>query len=389
MPEPIEIHGFCDPAFESVKSVFKKHFEQGKEIGAGLAVTVDGRLVLNLWAGHADRKRTAPWCKDTLVNVFSSTKGVTATCILRLVDQGLLDLDQPMVRYWPEFGQDGKAEITVRQILSHRAGVPAVSTPLPAEAIFDWETMVEALAAQAPWWPPGTRHGYHARTYGWLAGELVRRVIGKSIGDYLREEITAPLDIDFHIGLPDSQHSRVAFITKMPPPPPGVKPYLGSVMVREPESVTAMAFTNPPLHKIADGPNTARWRRAEIPSSNGHATAEALARFYGILACGGSCDNFQLLTAERIAEARTEHSRGEDAVLLTPTRFGLGFMMPMPGNAMGPNDNAFGHPGMGGSLGFADPEARVGFGYVMNRSQGYILIDDRPAALIGALYESL
>lgn len=389
MKEKIQLHGRCDPRFSAVRKVFQSHFEQGREIGAGVAVTIDGKTVLNLWAGHADLNRTIPWQPDTLVNVFSCTKGVTAASVLRLVDQGLLDLDQAVALYWPEFARNGKEKITVRQVLSHRAGVPAISAPLAPEAILDWEVMVEAIAGQAPWWPPGTRHGYHARTYGWLAGELVRRVIGKSIGEYLHQEITGPLGLDFHIGLPDRLHPRVAFITKMPPPPPGVKPNLASVMVRQPESATAMAFTNPLLHKIAGGPNSPAWRRAEIPSSNGHGTAEALARFYGILACGGRCDGYQLLTRERIEAARTEHSHGEDAVLLTPTRFGLGYMLPVPGNAMGPNDNAFGHPGMGGALGFADPEARIGFGYVMNRSQGYILIDDRPAALIEALYESL
>ncbi len=389
MKDRIEIHGYCDQRFSELKTVFLHHFTTGKELGAAVAVVIDGQMVVDLWGGYADFNRATPWQKDTLVNVHSTTKGFTSACVHRLVDQGRVDIDQPVAHYWPEFARNGKGGITIRHVLCHRAGLPAIKEPLPAEAMFDWRTMTSALADQAPWWLPGTRHGYHAHTYGWLLGEVVRRVTGKSLGAYFREEIAGPLGIDFHIGLPERHHQRVAAISKLPPPPPGTSPDLGYIMMTRPEDVTTKAFSNPPIHRIHDVTNTWQWRSAEIPSSNGHGTGAAIARFYGALACGGCLDGVRVLSAQAIGMARSEHSRGPDEVLKVNTRFGLGFLLPQPGSTMGPNEKAFGHPGMGGSLGFADPEARIGFGYVMNRSQGSILIDDRPAALIEALYSSL
>lgn len=385
----VNVQGRCDTKFGRIKSVFEHHFNTGIETGAGLTVTVDGRIVVDLWGGYADAAQNRIWQRDTLVNVYSTTKGITAACIHRLVDQGYLDLDRTIAYYWPEFAEHGKEMVTLRQILSHRAGLPAIKDALMPGDIFNWETMTRTIAAQPLWWQPGTMHGYHARTYGWLLGEIVRRVTGKSIGAYFRDEIAAPLEIDFHIGLDAKHFPRVARISKVPPPPPGVSPNLVDIMKSEPDGITAMAFNNPPIYKIRDAANTPEWRSAEIPSSNGHGTARAIARFYGTLACGGRCGAYRMVSEPQIAEAGREHSCGEDTVLKTATRFGLGFMMPLPGQTMGPNSNAFGHPGMGGSLGFADPEARIGFGYVMNRSGGYILIDKRPAALINALYEAL
>ncbi|RJQ86487.1 MAG: class A beta-lactamase-related serine hydrolase [Desulfobacteraceae bacterium] len=385
----ITLCGHCDPRFTELRNVFQHHFKSGRELGAAVAVTLDGRAVVDLWAGYADHKRSRPWQKDTLVNVYSTTKGFTAACVHRLADQGRLDLDDPVAHYWPEFARNGKETITLRHLLSHQAGLPAISAPLPAEAVFDWDKMTRALAEQAPWWTPGTRHGYHARTYGWLLGEVVRRITGKRLGLFFHDEIAAPLGLDFHIGLSEQHHYRVAPIGKIPPPPPGANPNLGHIMLTQPEAVTTKAFTNPPIHKIPDLVNTARWRSAEIPSSNGHGTAAAIARFYGALACGGRLDGVQVLSKHSIEAARKEHAHGPDEVLKVDTRFGLGYMLPQPGAALGPNGYAFGHPGMGGSLGFADPEARIGFGYVMNRPQDSILIDDRPAALIEALYAAV
>jgi len=389
MHDRVQINGTRDTKFKRLQEVFADHFAESREIGAAVAVIIDGTPVVNLWAGYADEKCTIPWQENTLVNVFSTTKGITATCIHRLVEQGHLDLDETVAAYWPEFAQNGKEEITIRQILSHQAGVPAITEPLPPETIFDWHGMTSAIAAQAPWWPPGEKHGYHARTYGWLTGEVVKRAIGKSLGAYFKEEIAGPLGIDFHIGLEDSQHNRVAHMTRIPPAPPGVEPNLGKIMVTQPDDVTTKAFNNPALFKIPDAVNTAPWRRMELPSSNGHGTALSIARLYGALARGGTLDGILVLSPQSIEKARTEHVNGYDEVLKTQTRFGLGFMLPTPGNTLGPNPRAFGHPGMGGSLGFADPEAGIGFGYTMNRSQGYILIDDRPAALIEALYDHL
>jgi len=389
MPPKTKIRGDCGPIFFRVKEVFEELFEEDKELGAGVAVTIDGRLVVDLWGGYADPDRTRTWERDTLVNVYSTTKGMTATCVHRLVDQGLLNLDQKVLHYWPEFGCNGKEEICVRHLLCHQAGLPAIDKRLPPEAIFDWDTMTRAIAEQAPLWQPGTKHGYHARTYGWLLGEIVRRITGKSLGTYFYDEIAGPLGLDFYIGLQDEHHGRVAYITAVPPPPPGVEPNLARIIQTQPESFAARAFLNPPSYLIADTANTPEWRRAELPSSNGHGTASSIARLYGALACEGSIDGIRVLSAESIERARTEQSRGPDQVLIVETRFGLGFMMPVPGATMGPNDRAFGHPGMGGSLGFADPEARVGFGYVMNLTGSSILINERPTALVTALYESL
>lgn len=383
------VEGTCEQQFSRVKETFQAHFSGGQEIGAAVAITLENRLVVDLWGGHRDRQQTCPWQADTLVNVYSTTKGMTATCLHRLIDERLLDPDEKVARYWPEFEQNGKRDITIRQLLCHQAGLPAISIPLAPESIFDWETMTNALAEQKPWWPPGSRHGYHARTFGWLLGELVRRACGKTVGAYFSDEIARPLGLDFHIGLESSRHHKVAPITKVPPPPPGTTPNLGDIFLNQPDTLTARAFTNPNIYRLGDVANSAAWRSAEIPSSNGHGTARALARLYGALACGGSVDGIRMLSSERIDEMRSDQARGEDAVLLTETRFGMGFMKSVPGAAMGPNDGAFGHPGTGGSVGFADPDAGVGFGYVMNKCGSSILIDERPAALMEAFYASL
>lgn len=383
------VQGHCDSRFEAVKTVFELLFATGKELGAALSIWIDGKPVIDLWGGYADAQQTRPWRSDTLVNVFSNTKAFSATCVHRLVETGRLNLDRPACDYWPEFARAGKAAITLRQILSHQAGLPSISQPLPAEALFDWQVMTEALSQQAPLWPPGTIHGYHARTYGWLLGEIVRRTAGRSLGTFCKEEISGPLGLDFHIGLDPSQFIRVADMQPIPAAPKGTVPNMGHEMVHNPKGLTARAFTNPPLHEIHDAINTPEWRQAEIPSSNGHCTANSLAKFYSALACGGSLDGYGLLRPETIEHVRTEQVRGPDAVLLLETRFGLGFMLPVPDNNLGPNERAFGHPGMGGSLGFADPEAGVGFGYTLNKSGYHILVDDRPAALINAFYECL
>jgi CubicO group peptidase (beta-lactamase class C family) len=249
--------------------------------------------------------------------------------------------------------------------------------------------MTEALAAEKPWWKPGRQHGYHARTYGWLLGEVVQRVCGKSVGAYFKDEIADPLGLDFHIGLDDRHHHRVASITPLPPSPPEAAPNFYLIFTTQPDSMTTKAFLNPPNHLIPDCPNTAEWRQAELPAANGHGTARSLARLYGALACGGRLEGVHVLSPETIELGRTEHSRGPDQVLRVETRFALGFMMPVSGLSMGPNDRAFGHSGAGGSIGFADPEAGIGFGYVMNKTRWGILGDIRAENLIKALYESL
>ena len=383
----MNIEGHCDPRFARVRDVFAENFRTRDEVGASVAVTVDGKSVIDLWGGHADQARTTPWTRDTLVNVYSTTKGMTAICAHRLVEQGKLDLDAPVATYWPEFAQAGKANIPVRWLLGHRSGLAAVRTVLPSEALYDWNAMTAALAAQEPWWTPGEKHGYHAVTFGWLVGEVVRRITGKSLGTYFRDEIAKPLGLDFYIGLAEKEHDRCGEMSMIPlPDPTSDEPNLGAIIMGDPQSIQALAFINPP--SLALGPNNAPWRSAEIPGANGHGTARSLARVYGALACGGDVDGVHVLDAASIARCHTEQSRGPDLVLQLSTRFGLGFMLSQDraDARFGPSPRAFGHPGAGGSVGFADPDTGLGFGYTMNRMGPHILLDPRATALIDAVY---
>jgi len=381
------VHGTCDRRFTKVRDAFEENFRARDEVGAALAVTLDGEPVVDLWGGHADLARSKPWERDTIVNVYSTTKGMTALSAHRLIDEGRLDLDAPVVRYWPEFAQKGKDRIPVRWLLGHRAGLAAVRATLPNEALYDWNVMCDALAAEEPWWVPGEGHGYHALTIGWLVGELVRRITGRSLGTYFRQEIAEPLGIDFHIGLPDSEHARVAEMSSIPlevPPDGGVK--LAEIILSNPEGLSARAFMNPP--SLALGVNNREWRAAEIPGANGHGNARALARVYGALSRGGEIDGVHVLSPAGIARCHQEQSAGPDQVLQISTRFGLGFMLSQKEREarFGPNPRSFGHPGAGGSVGFADPDARIGFGYVMNRMGPHILLDPRAVELIEATY---
>jgi len=384
------IHGSCAPGFEPVRDALAAAFARGEEIGAAVAVEVGGENVVDLWAGHADAGRTRPWQRDTIANVYSTTKGVVAILAHRLAEQGRLDLDAPVVRYWPEFAQHGKERIRVSDLLCHRSALPALRELLPEQSLFDWTAMTSALAAERPWWEPGSAHGYHAVTYGWLIGEVIRRITGKSVGTVLRDEITGPLAIDFAIGLAERDDARCAELTA---PPIGVpiegEPNLMELIMSDPTSVTALAFINPPSLMLPGTVNGRAWRGAEIPGANGHGTARALARLYGAIANGGSSGAVQVLGPEAAARAATEHSCGPDLVLRLRTRFALGFMLSQPGSAFGPNDGAFGHPGAGGSIAFADPKARLGFSYVMNRMGPRILIDPRATALIDATYRCI
>jgi len=382
------VQGQVSPGFESVREAFAGNFAQHGEIGASVAITLKGKLIVDLWAGHADAARTRPWTRDTIVNIASSTKGLTAICAHRLVDRGLLDLQAPVAQYWPEFAQAGKATIPVHFLLSHRAGLPAIDEPLPTEALYDWNRMTRALAAQKPWWEPGTQHGYHAFTIGWLVGEVVRRITGKSLGSFWREEVAEPLGIDCHIGLAAEHDFRVAEFIPIPPPPPG-EPDLEEELLKNAGPMVQKAINNPP-HTVADM-NTSAWRRAEIPAGNAHTNARALARVYGALAWGGEANGVRVLSPESIERARTEQVNGPDAVLFgMPTRFGLGFSLPPRGLGFGSSSAAaFGCPGAGGSIGFADPDAGVGFAYVMNQMHAGMPVDPRALRMINALYEAL
>ena len=383
----ITVNGTCDPRFDRVRDRFVENFTAFGETGAALALVLDGKPVMDIWAGHLDTARTQPWHADSIVNVYSTTKAMTAICAHRLVDQGRLDLDAPVARYWPEFAAGGKSHLPVRYLLSHQAGMAAVRRPLNPPDLYDWDTMAGALAEQEPWWEPGTKHGYHALTYGWLVGEVVRRISGKSLGRFFRDEVAQPLAIDCHIGLPDAHEPRVAPL--IPPPPPTAEQVdLFTEILKDPESLLAKAFINPMI--APETANSRAWRAAEIPAANGHTNARALARVYGVLANGGRSNGFQLLGSESIRRAHTEQADGPDALLPLHTRFGLGFFLSTPTEKMGPNPRTFGHGGMGGSMAFADPDARLGFGYVMNEMHtGLWLIDPRPAAIIETVYECL
>jgi CubicO group peptidase (beta-lactamase class C family) len=385
----LQAEGICDARFRRVKEVFESNFANGLEIGAAVAIALDGKSVVDLWGGHADAARTRPWQRDTLVNVYSTTKGVTAILAHRLVDQGKLDLDAPVARYWPEFAEHGKDKIPVNYLLSHRAGLPAVRKQLPPDGWVNWPVMCTALAAEAPWWEPGTRHGYHALTFGYLVGEVIRRITGKTPGAYLRDEITAPNALDIHIGVDASFDSRIAELVGAKPLPPGTPPSPVTELASDPESITYKAIANPVPVIDPKLVNSRAWRAAQIPAANGHATARDLARLYGALATGGNLDGRRILTPASIARASTEQAIGPDIVLGEKTRWGLGFALTQPETPLGPNPRAFGHPGAGGSLGFADPDTRVGFGYVMNQMGSGALIDGRDAALFNAFYESL
>jgi CubicO group peptidase (beta-lactamase class C family) len=383
----VELQGHCDARFKRVREVFEASFESGAELGASLCIYREGRPIVDLWGGFADKDRLRPWRRDTLANVFSTTKGITALCAHQLVERGELDLDAPVARYWPEFAQNGKSEIPVRMLLSHRAGLPAVAKPLAPADIFDWHTMTSALAEQTPWWTPGTKHSYHALTFGWLVGELVRRASGMSIGRYVREHVAVPLGAEFWIGLPEELDARTADLVQGPIEASG-GPNMMEIMARDPEGMLAKAFGNPPL--FAMNTNSREWRAAELAAANGHTTAHALARIYAALAEGGELDSVRVLGRDAIERARTVQSSGQDAVLPMVTRFALGFMVPPDQEPLGPNPRVFGHGGAGGSLGIADPEARIGFGYVMNlMHSGLWLVDPRPRALLDALYSAL
>jgi CubicO group peptidase (beta-lactamase class C family) len=371
--EPAEVHGRCEPAFAPLRRALADVIETGAEVGAALAVRVDKQPVVDLWAGHQDSARTRPWDEHTIVNLKSVGKAVSAVCALRLVEGGALDLNSPVSRYCPEFAQAGKTQLPVRYLLTHQAALPAVFQPLPRGAVLDWEAMTNALAAQEPWWDPGAGHGYHVNTYGFLIGEVVRRITGKSLGAYLRDEIAGPAGIDFFIGFGPELDARCADMIPPKPGPDGEQ--RNALLDRELETLSGVdrmrvgAYRNPPDLSGQGIINSREWRAAEVPSTNGHGNARAVARLYAALAGDGEMDGAHILSPEMTEMAIAEHVDAEDKVLGRPTRFGLGFQLTMPERRLGPGPRAFGHFGAGGSLGFADPDAHVAFAYAMNQGR--------------------
>lgn len=381
-----KIHGTCDARFSAVRDAFAANFPEHNELGAGVAVSVDGRVVVDLWGGFADEAKTRAWERDTIVNAFSVGKGVLSLCLLLLVDRGLVELDAPVARYWPEFAAAGKGEITVRQLVSHQAGLPAVREILPEGAMYDWPRMTAALAAETPWWTPGTKHGYHVNTFGFLVGEIIRRVSGVSPGVFLQRELAEPLGAEFLIGVgPQHDHRVAEFLWSAEL---ALILEIDRSRLSHDDLMRVQTYFNPRGASGHDVVNTVAWRRAEYPSTNAHGTALGVARLYSVVAGKGVVGGRRFLGEELVAEAAREQSSGPDAVFEKPSRFGLGFQLPTLERPLGPNQGVVAHFGVGGAVGFADPEAGLAFGYVMNR-MGPRFINPTNRKLIDALYGCL
>jgi len=381
------IGGTVAPGFERVKDAFAANFEINDEVGAACSVYHRGKKVVDLWGGVADEETGRPWAEDSIIVVASSTKGATAICANLLAQRSELDLDAPVAQYWPEFAAAGKQDIPVRWLLSHRVGLPVLDKPLTIEEYLAWEPPVNALAAQTPKWEPGTAHGYHAMTYGWLVGEVVRRVSGKSLGTFFADEVAGPLGLDFWIGLPESEESRVAPMISIDLADPNIE--VKGERAREmlaaatnSKSYLTQQQTTTPLEM-----GTRAFHAAELPAGNGITDARSLARMYASL-IGDGVDGVRLFTDETVRRASTEQSNDRDEVIGIKSRFGLGFYLYTEGSNM-VQDGAFGHGGAGGSIGFADPKADIGFGYVMNSMQMVGDDDPRTVSLAQAVHASL
>lgn len=392
-----EIDGEVAPGFERVRDAFEANFAEGREVGAAFSAYHRGRKVVDLWGGVADATTGAPWARDTLVLVFSTTKGPTAVVANRLIQQGRLDPDAPAAEYWPEFGQAGKADVPVRWVLSHQTGLPWCDTEMSAADVLAWDPVVKALAAEAPHWVPGTQHGYHAVTFGWLVGEIVRRVTGTSVGTQLQVDVCEPLGLDLWIGLPEDQEHRVARVINFVPPEVTVERLRNpegdptAMMVAQfvgPDTVLGKALFSPGF-ALADAAlwDSRELRAAELPAANGVTDARSLARMYA--ACIGEVDGVRLLSPEQLAAATTRQTSGPDSVLFDfDIQFGLGFMLHSSLLAIG-GPASFGHFGAGGSMGWADPVSELAFGYVMNRMDLGLAGDLRSFNLARACYEAV
>jgi CubicO group peptidase (beta-lactamase class C family) len=390
------VHGQCDPRFAEVRDEFERNFAERGEVGAAVCIHAGGRTVVDLWGGTADRTSGRPWDPDTLVLVWSCTKGAVAACAHRLLERGLLDPDAPVARWWPEFAQAEKGRVSLRTLLDHRAGLPAVREPLRPGGLYDWDYMTSRLAAEAPFWPPGTAQGYHSGTFGHLVGEVVSRAAGLPFREVYEQELRRPLGIDFFIGLPPELEGRVAPIIRadLPPGEP-LWPFLLRAK-SDPAGVQALALNNtgrwlkPREHDLPEA------HQAVLPSGGGLASARGVAGLYaGLIGVGPTGQRLLPRAAEELAAARP--GQVEDAVLLVGLRVALGFWKSSDNRTAPPGARdgmilgpaAFGHPGMGGSLGFADPAAGIAFGYVMNKQGRGVALNDRGQALVDATYRAL
>ena len=374
--------GFIAKGYEKVRQAFEQNFTSGQEVGAACCIYRDGKPVVNIWGGLKNSDTQEAWNENTVQVIFSAIKGMTTICILSLVEQGKLNLDEPIATYWPEFAAEGKDVITLSMVLSHRAGVPFIDGDFTLQDVYDRDLVIEAIARQRPAWEPGTAHGYHVRTFGWILGEVVRRVTGKSFGEVVQDTISKPLGIPLWVGLPDSEMDNVA---KLIPPPTGSQNLIDLMGA---DSIMVKAITGPSnLFDYNEMWNTPELLRAEMPSSNGVSNAHALAKIYASL-LGNGVDNIRLLTEETVKNARQPLSSGPDSVIVMDTVFGTGFNLPaMLAPVCG--ENSFGHPGAGGSIAFADPDAGISFGYVSNKMRVEPGIEKRTEAILEATYQSL
>lgn len=388
------IEGRCDGRFAALADEFERSFRERDEVGASVCVTLDGAPVVDLWGGLADSASGTPWKRDTVSIVFSCTKGATAICAHLLVAGGELELEAPVARYWPEFAKNGKQDATVRMMLDHSVGLPACRTPVRPGGCNDWEYMVELLANEEPFWKPGIRNGYHMINFGWTVGELVRRVSGRSLGTFFRQEIAEPLGLDFWIGLPASLEPRVAPVIPFVPQPGQEQGEFVTALLTDPQSIQALSL----LNSGGFDPNNPACHAAEIGGAGGIGNARSLAGLYAPFACGGSLGGREFVDADHLARmGEVAVATNEDATLLIPSRFALGFMKSMDNRRLARVDrdsailgpNAFGHVGAGGSIGFADPSERMSFGYSMNRMGQGILLNERGQALVDAAYRAL
>jgi CubicO group peptidase (beta-lactamase class C family) len=372
-----EIRGLCPDQFAAVRAAFLANFDEGAEQGARFALAIDGRIVIDLTGGTRDRAREQAFDENTLTPVFSTTKAMASLMMARLVDQRKLRWDQRVAEVWPEFGQAGKGDITVEQVLSHQEGLSGLAGPMEPADWFNWDLACRRLAEMTPLWPPGSASGYHPVTFGYIVGEIFRRVDGHTLGAALHQDIAAPFGLDLWIGLPDSEHGRCADMRRPP-----AMPNLGEMT--EPKR---LAFMTP--WASPGGRSGADWRRAEIPSANGHATAPALARMMAILACDGELDGKRLLSPGMAGQAAKRRIVGDDLVMPYHIAWGAGFIRNEGLGLYGPGEESFGHSGWGGSCAFADPERRVSGAYVMNRQSAELIMDHRSRRLIEAAYQTL
>ena len=373
-----EVHGTFDERFTAVRDALAATIDEGLDVGACAAVVLDGEPVVDIWAGTKDEAGTQPWEADTITNVWSTTKTMAALCALMLADRGEIEFDAPVARYWPEFKAGGKEAVEVRHLLSHNAGLSGWQEHMEPEDLYDWEKATSRLAAQEPWWEPGTASGYHAITQGYLVGEVVRRVTGQTIGTFFREQLAEPLGADFHIGLADEHHGRVANV--IPPPPLAIAD-------ADPNGIPMRTLGNPPLD--ASQSWQPAWRRAEIPAAGGHGNARSVARVQSVLACGGEVGGRRYLSANGCEAVLQEQSNGTDLVLGVPIRFGLGYGINSPEMPLGPNPRTCFWGGWGGSLVIVDLDARLCITYVMNKMGEGTVGDARGASIVMAAYGSL